>query len=97
MGRKETATQSHNTIVTTCLHCPRTVLFSTTEHLPVTCPYLDYRDEASERSFDEPRAYCTAANTFVQPMRADICNDRYDLDHETDCEIYREAEAENGV
>jgi hypothetical protein len=21
-------------------------------------------------------------------MRADICNDRYDLAHETDCEIY---------
>lgn len=63
----------------------------------MTCPYLDYRREAGERSFDEPRAYCTAATTFVQPMRADICNDRYDLDHEIDCEIYREAEAENGV
>lgn len=63
----------------------------------MTCPYLDYRREAGERSFSEPRAYCTAATTFVQPMRADICNDRYDLDHETDCEIYRDAEAENGV
>lgn len=97
MGRKETVTQSHDTTVTTCLHCPRTVLFTVTEHLLVTCPYLDYRDDAGERSFDEPRAYCTAANTFVQAMRADICNDRYDLDHETDCEIYREAETKNGV
>jgi len=27
-------------------------------------------------------------------MRADICNDRYDLDYRTDCEFYREAETE---
>lgn len=52
------------------------------------CPYLEYRSEADDRSFDEPRAYCAIAETFVQPMRADICNDRYDLSHETDCEIY---------
>ncbi|WP_321112386.1 hypothetical protein [Halorussus salinisoli] len=63
------------------------------------CPYLEYRslsDGAGSDDTDtdtaEPRAYCTAAHEFVQPMRADICNDRYDLDHETDCEIYRDHE-----
>jgi len=56
----------------------------------VTCPYLEYRRESDGDQFDHPRAYCTAAARFVQPMRADICNDRYDLDHETHCEIYRD-------
>ena len=63
----------------------------------MTCPYLDYREESDDQSFETPRAYCTAADRFVQPMRADICNDRYDLDHAADCEIYRaheRAEAE---
>ena len=55
----------------------------------MTCPHLSYRDEAGGRQFDEPRAYCEAAERFVQPMRADICNDRYDLDHSEHCEIYR--------
>jgi hypothetical protein len=58
----------------------------------MTCPYLEYHREIGEMAesvFDEPRAYCTAADTFVQPMRADICNDRYDLDHAANCEIYR--------
>ena len=56
------------------------------------CPYLEYRRDADdrERAFDEARAYCTAAERFVQPMRADICNDRYDLAHDRDCEIYLE-------
>lgn len=58
----------------------------------MTCPYLDYRDESGDRSFETPRAYCTAADRFVQPMRADVCNDRYDLDHAADCEIYRAQE-----
>lgn len=52
------------------------------------CPHLEYRRESDGQQFDQPRAYCTAAERFVQAMRADICNDRYDLDHE-DCEIYR--------
>ncbi|MFC7232408.1 hypothetical protein ACFQMM_15300 [Saliphagus sp. GCM10025308] len=56
----------------------------------MTCPYLEYHDEADGRRFDQPRAYCTAAERFVQPMRADICNDRYALEHEAHCEIYRE-------
>ena len=58
----------------------------------MACPYLEYRDSDADHEFDTDRAYCTAVDAFVQPMRADICNDRYDLDHETDCEFYREAE-----
>ena len=57
----------------------------------MSCPHLEYRQEGDGHSFDEPRAYCTVIGTFVQPMRADICNDRYDLDHAEDCEIYRDA------
>jgi hypothetical protein len=61
------------------------------------CEYLEYRPlpddaEGGEASDGEPRAYCTAAEKFVQPMRADICNRRYELDPETDCEIYRDHE-----
>ncbi|NHN40402.1 hypothetical protein G9C85_01960 [Halorubellus sp. JP-L1] len=56
----------------------------------MTCPFLEYRSASGDRSFDVARAYCTAASAFVQPMRADICNDRYDLQHDRDCEIYRE-------
>lgn len=54
----------------------------------MTCPFLAYREAADGQSFDTARAYCTATETFVEAMRADICNDRYDLDHETDCEIF---------
>ena len=57
----------------------------------VTCPYLVYRRSGDGLDFDHDRAYCTAADQFVQPMRADICNDRYDLDHERHCEIYLDA------
>lgn len=56
----------------------------------MACPYLEYRRSADERSFDHERAYCAAAERFVQPMRADVCNDRYDLVHDAHCEIYRE-------
>ncbi len=52
------------------------------------CPHLDYRAAEGDQRFDVPRAYCTVAETFVQPMRADICNGRYDLDPAEDCEIY---------
>lgn len=65
----------------------------------MVCPYLDYRDGSEEASgdgttgdgtaFAEPRAFCTVLDEFVQPMRADICNDRYGLQHERHCEIYR--------
>jgi hypothetical protein len=56
------------------------------------CPYLDYRREDADHRFETERAYCTAVETFVQPMRADVCNGRYDLDHEEHCEFYAEAE-----
>ncbi|WP_137289937.1 hypothetical protein [Natronorubrum halophilum] len=62
----------------------------------MTCPYLAYRDESDDRCFDEPRAYCTAADRFVQPMRADICNDRYDLAHDRHCEIFLEHAGTDG-
>jgi len=60
----------------------------------MACPYLEYRRAADGREFETPRAYCGVVESFVQPMRADVCNDRYDLDHETDCEYYREAAGE---
>jgi hypothetical protein len=50
------------------------------------------RDAAGGRRFDGERAYCTVVDEFVQPMRADVCNDRYDLSHATHCEYYRGAE-----
>ncbi|MCL7417349.1 MAG: hypothetical protein M8354_05855 [Halalkalicoccus sp.] len=56
----------------------------------MACPYLEYRRESDDDQFEHPRAYCTAAERFVQAMRADICNDRYNLDHAEHCEIYRE-------
>ncbi|XVH33214.1 hypothetical protein ACNS7O_16735 (plasmid) [Haloferacaceae archaeon DSL9] len=52
------------------------------------CQYLEYRTSADGKQFDTARAYCTAVNQFVQPMRADICNYRYDLDPTRDCEYY---------
>lgn len=54
------------------------------------CQHLDYRDRDGDVSFDTPRAYCTVTDQFVQPMRADICNERYDLDPAGHCEFYRE-------
>ena len=56
----------------------------------MTCPFLTYRSEHGETAFDHERAFCTAVDQFVQPMRADICNDRYALDHGSDCEIFRD-------
>jgi len=62
----------------------------------MVCPFLEYRRESADVRFDAARAYCGAAERFVQPMRADICNDRYDLDHAEHCEIYREHADEIG-
>ena len=55
----------------------------------MACPHLSYRRESDDQSFDRERAYCTVAGRFVQPMRADICTERYGLDPVSDCEIYR--------
>ncbi|WP_321167631.1 hypothetical protein [Halalkalirubrum salinum] len=52
------------------------------------CPLLEYRSEHGDRDFAVDRAFCTAVDRFVQPMRADICNGRYDLSHASDCEFY---------
>jgi len=52
------------------------------------CDYLEYRDG----EFEAPRAYCTAVDRFVQPMRADVCNCRYRLRPARDCEYYVDAE-----
>ena len=62
----------------------------------MACPFLEYRDAADDQSFDVARAYCTVSDAFVQPMRADVCNDRYALDHAAHCEIYREHVDETG-
>jgi hypothetical protein len=56
------------------------------------CSYLEYRTEGDGQSFDTERAYCTAVDEFVQPMRADICSRRFGLEPGTDCEHYRDAE-----
>jgi len=56
----------------------------------VPCPHLEYRTESGEHSFDHERPYCELAESFVQPMRADICANRHGLDHERHCEIYRD-------
>ena len=61
----------------------------------MTCPHLEYREEGDGREFDTARAYCTVTEEFVQPMRADVCNDRYDLDHAAHCEIFREHEGQS--
>lgn len=68
----------------------RTVTIERDVPSDVTCPHLEYRDRTDDRRFDEARAYCPVADRFVQPMRADVCNDRYDLEHDRHCEIYLE-------
>jgi hypothetical protein len=60
----------------------------------MVCPHLEYRREADDHTFETPRAYCEVAAAFVQPMRADICNDRYALAHAEHCEIYRDHESD---
>lgn len=55
----------------------------------MACPHLSYRTDDGDQ-FDHERAYCTVVEEFVEPMRADICNDRYDLAHDDHCEIYRQ-------
>jgi hypothetical protein len=56
------------------------------------CPHLEYREASGDRSFDVARAYCTVADEFVEPMRADVCNARYGLVPSEDCELYRAPE-----
>lgn len=60
----------------------------------MTCPYLSYRQSDGDLEFETERAYCGVIEEFVSPMRADVCNDRHDLNHERDCEFFRDAESE---
>ncbi|QSG11328.1 Uncharacterized protein HSBGL_0898 [Halapricum desulfuricans] len=55
----------------------------------MVCPHLAYRREAGEKAFDHKRAYCTVMAAFCSPMRADICNDRFEFDHEAHCEVFQ--------
>jgi len=61
----------------------------------MACPYLEYRNRADGKEFDVARAYCTAIGEFVEPARADVCNDRYDLAHDEHCEIFSRHEEAN--
>lgn len=60
----------------------------------MTCPFLEYRDADDEHEFDHERPYCAVTEEFVSPMKADICNDRFQFEHETDCEVYKAHVAE---
>lgn len=55
------------------------------------CPYLEYRSADEDAEFDHERPYCAIQATFVSPMRADVCNDRFAFHHAADCDVYRAA------
>lgn len=55
----------------------------------MACPHLDYRTADDEHEFDHERPYCAVLDEFVSPMRADICNDRFDFHHAEDCEVFK--------
>lgn len=61
----------------------------------MACPYLEYRESDDTHEFDHERPYCTASGEFVSPMRADVCNDRHEFDHTSDCDVYRKAAEED--
>lgn len=52
------------------------------------CPHLEYRRDDGESEFDHERPYCAVQGAFVSPMRADICNDRFEFHHAEDCPVY---------
>jgi len=56
----------------------------------MACPHLEYRKFDGDREFDAARAFCTVADEFVRPVHADICHERYGLDPESDCGIFRD-------
>lgn len=60
----------------------------------MTCPHLTYRREGNGTSFDHERAYCTVMEAFCTPMRADVCNDRFEFDHRDHCEVFQAHDAE---
>lgn len=55
----------------------------------MSCPYLEYRQTDGDVEFDHERAFCRIEGAFVQPLRADICNDVHEWTHDAHCEIYR--------
>ncbi|NHX35899.1 MULTISPECIES: hypothetical protein [Halolamina] len=66
--------------------------------MPDTCEFLERRRTGADgESFEHERPYCTAVDAFVQPMRADVCAKRYDLDPESDCEFYRGAKGAGSI
>lgn len=56
----------------------------------MTCPFLEYRASDDEHTFDHERPYCALVGEFVSPMQADICNDRYEYNHDEHCNWFRE-------
>lgn len=57
----------------------------------MSCPYLEYRTADETAEFDHERPYCSAEGRFVSPMKADVCNDRFEFSHTKDCDIYQRA------
>lgn len=62
----------------------------------MTCPYLEYRESDDDHEFDHERPYCGAQGTFVSPVKADICNDRFDFDYR-DCDVFRAHSSESSL
>jgi hypothetical protein len=62
----------------------------------MTCPHLTYRRSDEDHEFESDRPYCTVAEAFVSPMRADVCNDRHGFDHASDCPTFPDDEATSG-
>jgi hypothetical protein len=63
----------------------------------MTCPHLEYRRADGDQEFDHERPYCAILGEFVSPVRADICNDRFDFDHERHCDVFREHAATSAL
>ncbi|WP_435346449.1 hypothetical protein [Haloarchaeobius sp. HRN-SO-5] len=57
------------------------------------CPYLEYREFDEDGENDHERPYCAIQEEFVSPMKADICNDRFEFHHAEHCEVYERPEA----
>jgi len=57
----------------------------------MSCPYLEYCRSDDVHEFDHERPHCALDDSFVSPMKADVCNDRHDFEHPAYCEIYRAA------
>jgi len=58
----------------------------------MTCPHLSYRRSDDDHEFENERPYCEVTESFVSPMKADICNNRHGFDYTRDCEVYPQEE-----